>query len=43
MMKLLKKNIKYITPIRAKKIFKKRENQINNENEISEQKNNIIH
>ena len=41
-MKKIKKNIKYITPIRARKNFKKRENQINNENEISEQNDNII-
>ena len=40
------KNLKmkkiYITPIRARKNFKKRENQINNENEIFEQNDNII-
>ena len=41
-MKKIKKNIKYITPIRARKNFKKRENQINNENEIFEQNDNII-
>ena len=41
-MKKIKKNIKYITPIRARKNFKKRENQLNNENEISEQNDNII-
>ena len=40
--KKIKKNIKYITPIRARKNFKKRENQINNENEIFEQNDNII-
>ena len=38
----IKKNIKYITPIRARKNFKKRENQNNNENEIFEQNDNII-
>ena len=41
-MKKIKKNIKYITPIRARKNFKKRENQLNNENEIFEQNDNII-
>ena len=41
-MKKIKKNIKYITPIRARKNFKKRENQNNNENEIFEQNDNII-
>ena len=41
-MKKIKKKIKYITTIRARKNFKKRENQINNENEISEQNDNII-
>ena len=41
-MKKIKKNIKYITPIRARKNFKKRENLINNENEIFEQNDNII-
>ena len=41
-MEKIKKNIKYITPIRARKNFKKRENQINNENEIFEQNDNII-
>ena len=41
-MKKIKKNIKYITPIRARKNFKKRENQINNENEIFGQNDNII-
>ena len=41
-MNKIKKNIKYITPIRARKNFKKRENQINNENEIFEQNDNII-
>ena len=41
-MKKIKKNIKYITPIRERKTFKKRENQLNNENEIFEQNDNII-
>jgi hypothetical protein len=40
--KKIRKNLKYITPIRAKKLNKKRESQINNENDISVQNDNIM-
>ena len=40
--KKIRKNLKYITPIRAKKLNKKRESQINNENDISAQNDNIM-
>ena len=40
--KKFRKNIKYITPIREKKLDKKRDNSINNENDISNQNENII-
>ena len=40
--KKLRKNMKYITPIREKKLGKKKENMINNENDISVQNENIM-
>ena len=40
--KKFRKNMKYITPIREKKLGKKKENMINNENDISVQNENIM-